>query len=132
MLHVTPMWVHKFKAWVEVLSDRCVTCEFMSSEHELKACRPGEKVLAERYVICSDDCSLEDMWGAWVTVCSHIEVTVDSPVIDVKSTSFNIVTSAWCCCYYCDCQCCDSWEGAGAPQPCRIDVTALWMLMLLI
>ena len=43
------------------LSDRCVTCKSVSSEHELKACRPGEGVLAERRAVCSDDCLLGGM-----------------------------------------------------------------------
>ena len=76
------------------LSDRCVTCESVSSEHELKTCRSGERVLAERRVVCLSDCSLGGVWGAQVTACSCIEVTGNSPVVGVKPTSFDIVTSA--------------------------------------
>ena len=76
------------------LPDRCVTCESVSSEHELKACRPGEGVLARRCVMCSGDCSLGGAWGAQATTCSHIEVTDNSPAVGVKPTSFNIVISA--------------------------------------
>ena len=76
------------------LPDRCVTCESVSSKHELKACRPGEGVLAGRHAVCSSDCSLEGVWGAQVTACSHIGVTGDSPAVGVKPTSFDIVTSA--------------------------------------
>ena len=112
MSHVTSMWVHEFKAWVRDLSDRYVTCESVSSEHELKICKSDEGVLAERCVICLDDCSLRDTWGAQVTACSHIEVADDSPVFDVKFTSFDIVISVWCCCYYYNHQCCDSERGA--------------------
>ena len=46
------------------LSDRCVACESVSSEHELKTCRPGERVLAERRVLCLSDYLLEGTWGA--------------------------------------------------------------------
>ena len=73
------------------LSNRCVTCESVSSRHELKICRPGERVYAKRHVVCSGDCLLEGAWGAQVTVCSHIEVMSDSSAVNIKSTSFNIV-----------------------------------------
>ena len=58
MLHVTSMQVYEFKVWVRDLSDRCVACESVSSEHELKTCRPGEGVLAERHAVHLSNCSL--------------------------------------------------------------------------
>ena len=76
------------------LSDRYVTCESVSSRHELKICRPGERVYTERHVVCSGDCLLKGAWGAQVTVCSHIEVVSDSPAVDIKFTSFDIVILA--------------------------------------
>ena len=88
------MRVHEFKAWVGGLPGRHVACESVSSGHELKACRPGEGVLAGRRALCSGDCSLGGAWGARATACSRIGVAGDSPAVGVKPTPFDIVTSA--------------------------------------